>query len=308
MKYKYLFIIPALITALAVFIVFSKQPSPTPSSTNKISIVASFYPLADFAQNIGGEYVNVINITPPGAEPHEFEPTPKDLAKIYDANLFILNGRGVDAWAEKITPELETKNVNVIKVSDYLESLKSADTNSENEQYDPHFWLDPKNAAAQADIIADALIKIDSAHATEYNKNRDTFKQQLLQLDQDFNLGLANCKSREIITTHNAFTYLANRYNLTTFHILGLSPEEEPAPKQMADISNLAKQKNIKYIFFETTVDQKLSRTIANEIGAQTLVLSPIESLSKEEISAGQNYISVMRRNLQNLKTALVCP
>ena len=187
MKYRYLLAIPVTVAAIAVFIATTKQPSPAQNnSTDKISIVASFYPLADFAQNIGGTYVNVTNITPPGAEPHEFEPTPKDLAKIYDTDLFVLNGRGVDAWSEKITPELETKNITVIKVSDYLENLKSIDHDSENEQYDPHFWLDPINAATQADIIANALIKIDSAHTTEYNKNRDTFKQQLLQLCESF--------------------------------------------------------------------------------------------------------------------------
>src|SRR3989339_101103 len=306
MKNKYLLAIPALIVTIAVFVAISRQPSPTANNTtNKINIVASFYPLADFAQNIGGEHVNVINITPPGAEPHEFEPTPRDMAQIYTADLFILNGQGVDAWAEKIIPELTANNVATIKMSDHLGNLKINNPSSPDEQYDPHFWLDPTNAAKEADIVADALIKIDSAHTKEYNQNRDTFKIKLLQLDQEIKLGLTNCKSREIITTHDAFAYLANHYGLTTFHILGLSPEEEPSPKQIAAISNLAREKNIKYIFFETVVDQKLSQTIANEIGAQTLVLNPIEGLTKEEIQNGQNYISVMRNNLQNLKTAL---
>ncbi len=308
-KYKYLFAIPATITALAVIVVLYKQPSPTKNSpSDKVNIVASFYPLAYFAQNIGGEYVNVVNITPPGAEPHEFEPTPRDIAKIYEARLFLLNGHGVDVWGEKITPELQTKNVTVVKMSDYLEELKNTDPDSEDLQYDPHFWLDPTNAAKEADIIADALIKIDSTHAKEYNQNRDAFKKQLLQLDQEIQSGLASCKSREIITTHDAFGYLANRYNLTTFHILGLSPEEESSPKQIAAVANLAREKNIKYIFFETAVDYKLSQTIANEIGAQTLVLNPIESLPKEDIQNGQDYISIMRNNLQNLKNALLCP
>lgn len=310
MRPRYLLAIPAIIAAAAVFVTIAKQLSSPPKTnpTDKINIVASFYPLADFAQNIAGDYAEVINITPPGAEPHEFEPTPKDLAKIYDADLFILNGRGLDAWAEKILPELQAKNITIIKISDYLEVIQNDDADSSEHQYDPHFWLDPINVIKQTDIIANALVKIDSARTKEYNQNRDSFKKQLLQLDQDFASGLTNCKSREIITTHDAFGYLAKRYNLTTFHVLGLSSEEEPSPKQIAGIANLAKQKNIKYIFFETTVDQKLSQTIANEIGAQTLVLHPLESLGEEDIKAGKNYISVMKNNLDNLKTALLCP
>lgn len=274
---------------------------------NKIQVVASFYPLADFAKNVGGDYVTVTNITPAGAEPHDYEPTPQDIAKAYNSKVFIFNGNGVDGWADKIQSDLEGKGVKVVKISDHLDSLKKNAQDEEGGQYDPHFWLDPVNVEKEADFIADALAQIDPAHKDAYNQNRDNFKKKLSDLDQEYKTGLTSCQLRTIVTSHNAFNYLANRYNLTTLYILGLSPDEEPSPKAIADVANTAKQKGIKYIFFETLVSPKLSETIANEIGAKTLVLNPIEGLTDEEIAQGKNYISVMKDNLANLRTALQC-
>ena len=287
-----------------------KKPGPdgNPLQTEgqKIKIMASFYPLAHFAENIGGSFVEVSNITPSGAEPHEYEPTARQIAEVYNAKMLIINGNGVDAWAEKIQSDLESRAVAVVKMSDRLDSLKNNGGDEEG-QYDPHFWLDPILAQKEVDIIAEALIKIDPARAKEYNQNRDNFKKQLADLDGEYKTGLAACKQNTIVTSHNAFNYLASRYNLHTLYILGLSTEEEPSPKTIAEVADAAKSKGIKYIFFETLVDPKLSETIAKEIGAQTLVLNPIEGLNNEEIEAGKNYISVMKDNLANLKLALAC-
>ncbi len=307
MKSKHILLTLVLIGAIAALVIVSlRQPKTAPSE--KPVIVTTLYPLADFAARVGSQHMEVINITPPGAEPHDYEPTPQDLAKIYAAKLFIINGAGVDLWAEKIIPELRAKNISVINMSEHVEKIVTANPDSPDEQFDPHFWLDPINAAKEADVIADTLVQIDNTHAADYNRNRTVFKQQLAELHNDYESGLAACKSKEIITAHNAFGYLTKRYNLTNFYILGLSPDEEPSPQKIAEIAGMAKQKNIKYIFFETIIDQKLSRTIADEIGAQTLVLNPIEGLTDEELRAGKNYIHVMKNNLQNLKTALVCP
>lgn len=279
------------------------------TSAGKIQVVASFYPLADFAKNIGGDLARVTNITPAGAEPHDYEPTPRDIIKVNSAQLLIYNGNGIDPWVEKIESDLKTKGITVINMSNTLDLIKKITENNDGEggAYDPHFWLDPVNVQKEADIIADTLIKIDKAREKEYNQNRDNFKKQLADLDTEYRNGLANCELRTIVTSHNAFEYLARRYNLETLYVLGLSTEEEPSAKTIADVSNLAKEKNIKYIFFETLVNPKLSETIANEIGAKTLVLNPIEGLTDEEIAAGKNYLSVMRENLTNLRTALRC-
>jgi len=273
---------------------------------DKIKITASFYPHADFAKNIGGDLVDVTNVTPAGAEPHDYEPTPRDIARVYDSRLFIINGNGVDGWGEKIAGELKNRGVTVVNMSDILLPIKNNDP-QENRPYDPHYWLDPLNAQKEADVIADALIKIDSAHEKEYNKNRDAFKFRLSELDKQYSSGLAVCERKEIVTAHNAFNYLANRYNLSTLYILGFSPDAEPSSQVIAEISTQAKQRGVKYIFFETLVDPGLAQTIAGEIGAQTLVLNPIEGLTNEDISQGKDYISIMKENLSNLRIALQC-
>lgn len=289
---------------------FFKNNSTSTTQENqikKINVVASFFPLADFAKNVGGNYVNVSNITPAGAEPHDYEPTPQDIAKVYNAQLFIMNGNGVDVWGEKLQSDLEAKGVTVIKISDNLNSLKNNTPDEPGLQFDPHFWLNPVNAEKEVGLIADALIKIDPAHQIEYTKNKDAYEKQLADLDQSYKTGLATCQQHEIVTSHNAFNYMAGHYGLTTLYILGLSADEEPSPKAIADIAAEAKQKNIKYIFFESLVSPKLSQTVAGEIGAQTLELSPIEGFTDAEIAAGKNYLTQMKANLANLKIALQC-
>lgn len=300
--------IACVLIGVLVYMFIKRSASPANDApTDKIQVVASFYPLADFAKNVGGGLMNVTNITPAGAEPHEYEPTPRDIVKVNSARLLIYNGNGVDPWAEKIESDLKAKGVQVIKMSSTLDSLKKDANDDKSGESDPHFWLDPVHAQKEVDSIADALIQIDKTREKEYNQNRDTFKKQLADLDTEYRNDLANCELRTIVTSHNAFKYLAQRYNLETFYILGLSPEEEPSAKTIAEVSNLAKEKDIKYIFFETLVNPKLSETIANEIGAKTLVLNPIEGLTDEELAAGKNYLSVMRENLNNLRTALQC-
>lgn len=195
----------------------------------------------------------------------------------------------------------------VVKISDHLDSLKNNSPDEPNLAFDPHFWLNPINAEKEVDLIADALVKIDPAHETAYNQNRDAYKQQLAELDQEYKTGLVQCQQHLIVTSHNAFNYMANQYGLTTLYILGLSPDEEPSPKTIADVATVARQKNIKYIFFESLVSPKLSQTVASEIGAKTLELNPIEGFTDQEIAQGKNYISQMQANLANLRIALQC-
>lgn len=277
------------------------------TSPQKVAVAASFFPLADFAKNIGGDYVDVTNITPAGAEPHDYEPTARDIATVYNSKLFIMNGNGVDAWGEKIQSDLESKGVTVVKMSDHLDSLKNNTPDEPDLQYDPHFWLNPINAQKEVDFIADALIKVDPGHQTEYNQNRDAYKAQLSELDQEYKTGLAQCQQHEIVTSHNAFNYMASQYDLTTLYIQGMSPDQEPSPQTIAQVATIAKQKGIKYIFFESLISPKLSQTVASEIGAKTLELNPIEGFTDQEIASGKNYISQMKANLGNLRIALEC-
>ncbi|MDP3997334.1 MAG: zinc ABC transporter substrate-binding protein [Candidatus Andersenbacteria bacterium] len=274
-----------------------------------VAVAASFYPWAEFARQVGGDLVRVTTVVPAGSEPHDYEPMPQEMAAVYDADIFIYNGSGIDPWAERVAPDLRQKGVRVINMSDTV-SLLSAPTvtgQPSEGQYDPHFWLDPVLVAKQIGVIRDALAAVDPAQAAVYGAQTDAYAAQLAALDREYRSGLQSCALREIVTSHAAFGYLARRYNLSVINIAGLSPEEEPSARTLSDIAQLARQKNIKYIFFETLVSPKLAQTVAAEIGAQTLVFNPLEGLTDAERQAGDSYISIMRDNLQNLRMALEC-
>ena len=270
--------------------------SPGPSADGKISVVASFYPLAEFARRVGGDNIIITTIISAGTEPHDFEPTPQDIAKITTAGLFIYNGAALDPWAEKIASGLPDGNRSL----NMSRALGIAGP-------DPHFWLDPGIAKKEGEIIRDRLIEIDPAHAQDYRQNSENYSAALDALDGRFSQGLSECETREIFTSHAAFAYMAEKYGLTQSSIAGLSPEAEPTARQLADLVTEVKSKNIKYIFFETLASPKLAETLAQETGARTLVLNPLEGLDVNDIKSGRDYISIMEDNLANLKTALNC-
>lgn len=287
----------------------------TPLSNNrKIPIVATFYPLAEFARQIGGDKVEVINITPPGIEPHDFEPTPQDIVRIRNSQLFIYNGIGFEAWVERILPDLEglqtitidsSRGVDIQTTSDTVQN--NSDINDRTVIYDPHIWLNPALAGQQVQNIVTGLIQADPDNTAYYEQNAQSYMRNLTLLDEAFKEGLMDCQNRNVVTSHNVLGYLSQRYNLNIISIAGLSPEEEPSPKRLAEIADFARIHNVKYIFFETLVRPLLSQTIASEVGAQTLVFNPLEGLTEEEIMHGENYISIQQQNLENLKTALNC-
>lgn len=268
-----------------------------------INVAVSFYPLAEFASRVGGKYVKVINITPAGSEPHDYEPTPIDIKKIYTAKLFIFNGAGVDPWADKIKQDLVKKGSIVVNMMDIIRSYNPHTSTN----FNPHIWLDPVIAQEIVLKISNAIQKADPKHTYYYQQRTNLFIDALKTLDKDYAHGLDSCKLHDIITSHAAFNYLAKRYGFNTYSIAGLSPEEEPSPKTMAQLITLVREKHIRYIFFERLVGPRLSDTIAHETGAKTLVLDPIEGLTEKEIRAGKDYLSIMRENLVNLKQAMEC-
>lgn len=278
-------------------------------ASEKLKVIATFYPLAELARQVGGELVDVTNITPTGAEPHDYEPSPRDIIKIRSAKVFLLNGGNIDVWAEKIQNDLKKRGIEVINMSESLRKstqlLRSQGKNGE--RFDPHFWLDPILRQEQVAIVRDTFIKVDPENAEYYRKAGEDYINRLVTLDQEYKDGLRHCAIREVVVSHAAFGYLAKRYQLEMIYISGISPDQEPSPRRLAEISLLAREKNIKYIFFETLLSPKLAETVAREIGAKTLVFNPIEGLTDEEIRAGKNYISLMEDNLKNLRIALQC-
>jgi zinc transport system substrate-binding protein len=284
-----------------------------------ISVVASYYPLYDFAKNIGGDKIEVINITPNGSEPHDYEPTPQQLVDIQKSKVFIYNGATFESWTDNIIPEIKGTVVNAsLGIELANGSYEHGDDEDEHEinerdnetsinTKDPHFWLDPILAKQMIINIRDGLIKASPEHTEYFTGQAESYIDKLSQLDQDFKSGLSNCKINSAITSHAAFGYLAKRYNLDIISIAGINPEEEPSAAKLAEITELVSIKGINYIFFENLVSPKLAETIASETGAKTAVLDPIEGVSTQDQNNGKDYISIQKQNLQNLRTALYC-
>jgi len=299
-----IFILLGFIFAGLLFFILNKEQKPTVQSS-KLQVTASFYPLWFFSQQIGGEKATVINITPAGAEPHDYEPTAKDIAQIENSKLLIVNGAGLEAWGKNMQQNLHAKNTVILTVGEGLANQQV--TEGGEHITDPHVWLSPPLALKIVDKIAQGFAQIDPMNTNYYQSNADTLKTELTNLDKEYRQGLSNCIEKTIITSHAAFGYLAAAYGLKQVSIAGLSPDAEPSAQQLAGIVKFAKAKKVKYIFFESLVSPKLSDTIADEVGAKTLVLNPLEGLSSEEISRGKNYFTEMRKNLTNLRMALQC-
>ena len=249
--------------------------------------MASFYPLAFAAEQVGGPGLNVENLTPPGAEPHDLELSPIDAAALRDARLVLLLGHGFQ-------PQLEDAaggGDNVLRLLDTpgLDVLPNGD---------PHVWLDPLRYAKIVMRIGEALGREQAAAQ---------LVGRLRELDAEYRSGLADCARHEIVTSHEAFAYLAQRYGLEQIPITGLSPEAEPQPADLAHVVQLVEERGVTTIYYETLVSPRIAETVARETGATTAVLDPIEGLTKDEIAAGDDYFTRMRANLRALEEGLGC-
>lgn len=268
----------------------------------KILVVASFYPLYDFGRKVGGDRVEVVNMIPAGVEPHEWEPRPRDLEVLESADIFVYNGAGLDSWATKAVKSIKNKKLIAVNSSEGLMLEYGREGFP-----DPHVWLDPLMAKTQTKNILNALVKKDPDNELYYTKNYDDFSRQLDDLDLEIAKNLKSCRHREIIVSHAAFNYFAERYNITQIPLRGVDPGAEPNVGEISAIVEMAKAENVKYVFYEELLSPKPSEVIAAEIGGGVLALNPLHGLTEEETSNGKDYLSVMRENLNNLKTAMEC-
>lgn len=282
-----------------------------PKSQSGLRVTTSFYPLYELAKQVGGDKVQVTNITPAGSEPHDFEPSAKTIAEASRSNVFVYNGGMFEPWTEKFADRYSGV---VVKGSEGMNLLQADDAGHDTDHQhehaevnDPHYWLDPVLAQQAITNIRDGLIKADGANAAYYTENARRYTEQLAQLHQDFTRGLAQCEQRTVIISHQSMSYLGKRYGLDVEAISGVSPQSDPPAARLAELTRIVREKGVRYIFFESLVSTRLADTIAKETGAQTLVLDPIEGLSDESQKAGKNYLSIQRENLGNLRRALAC-
>lgn len=273
-------------------------------SSSDINLVASFYPLEYFASQIGGSTVKVHSLVPSGVEPHDYELTPTDLQTLSSANILLVNGNGFEPWGERVIKDFPSMGKELLIAS----KIASDSGTTSQLAIDPHFWLDPLLATKISAAITSVYQKLDPAHAQEYQSRNLQLITKLNKLDSDYRSGLAHCTQRTIVTSHKAFGHLAARYALTQVPISGLSPEEEPSPAQMAQIVTTIRSLGIKSVYTESLVSPKLAQTIAKETGAEVLVLDPIESMSSDAQTKGEDYFSRMYENLMMLRKGLNCP
>lgn len=297
-------IIGAVLIVGAIYLITINLPTEN-SADAKLKVAASFYPMYFFAEEIGGNHAEVSNITPPGGEPHDYELTAQDIAKITGSDLLVLNGGMLEPWAENMLQNIDTNKTKVVIAGEGLTTAKMEEDGEEIT--DPHVWLSPQLAKQMAAKIAEAFEQIDPENAAFYKENATRLNDKLTVLDGEFRAGLANCANDDIVTAHAAFGYLAATYGINQIPITGVSPDAEPSPQQLANITKLAREQNVTVIFFESLVSPALAETIAHEIGAKTMILDPLEGLTEADIARGEDYFSVMRQNLANIEEALQC-
>jgi zinc transport system substrate-binding protein len=278
----------------------------------KMAVVASFYPLQFATQQIGGDHVTVTNLTKPGAEPHDIELTPRDVATVSKARLVVYERGLQGAVDQAVASEAGDRALNVAPAANLdLLFQPGIDTPTRTSggnapgATDPHFWLDPQRYSDVATVIAQRLSSIDPANRADYVNNAKAFQDKLAALNGDFAAGLANCWRKEIVTSHSAFGYLAQRFGMVQIAINGLAPEQEPQASQLAAVSTYAKAHGVTTIYAETLASPAIAQAVAREAGARMATLDPIEGLTTA--SHGKDYFEIMRSNLKSLQTGQGC-
>ena len=311
-------------------------------SNGKLYVYASVYPIYDFTKKIGGDKINLSMLTKPGEEPHHYEPSSDDIKNLSKADLFIYNGAGLESFTDKIiesNPDLKTcqasEGVDLIKAThdhdhdhDFCQNSDDANHNHNHENennhnheakenhssheeehhhgmYDPHTWLSIKNAKIEMENIKNKLSEIDPDNASYYQKNFDKYAKMCDDLDKEYSQKISVLPNRVMVVSHQAFGYLCGDYGLSQVPIKNISNEDEPDAQTMAQIIDYIKKNNIKYICVEEMTSTKIADTIKAETGAQIKVLSPVETLTQEQMDKGEDYFSIMENNLKILEEVL---
>ncbi|MFC0622735.1 metal ABC transporter substrate-binding protein [Kribbella deserti] len=286
----------------------------------KLNVVASFYPLQFVAQQVGGDSVQVETLTAPGVEPHDLELTPKQVGTLADAKVVLFEKGLQPAVDEAVEQNAKDAGFDVSAAAKLEATGAEFEHEEEGEAHegeeadgeeahadelDPHFWLDPTKLADVADAVAGKLGEADAANADAYKQRAATLRAELVKLDGEFSTGLKNCERKAFVTSHEAFAYLAKRYGLEMVGIAGFTPDAEPTPARIKEVQDIVRKEKVTTIFYEELVSPKVAQSIASDLKVKTAVLSPIEGLS--DANSNEDYFSLMRENLQELRKANGC-
>ncbi|WP_050183907.1 metal ABC transporter substrate-binding protein [Domibacillus robiginosus] len=311
---------------------------------DQLTIYTTIFPLKDFAEKIGGEYAQVESVYPPNIDAHTFEPSQKTMINIAKSDGFIYTGAGLEGFVDNAVEALKNEEVKLIEAADGVTFIQGSDEheghedehageNSEEQaeeethedsqdseavheheadeeeqdhgDLDPHIWLDPIRAITIAENIKQALVELKPEQKEAFEENFKELKSELEQLDKEFSETIQNGKTKEIVVSHAAYGYWEERYGLKQISIAGFAPSDEPSQKELQAIIKDAREKKVKYIIFEQNVESKITDVVQNEIGAEPLTLHNLESITEQEVENQEDYISLMKQNIETLKKAL---
>jgi zinc transport system substrate-binding protein len=312
---------------LAVMVVTFALAGCSSENSSSSTIVTTLYPVEFVTKQIVGDEFEVVNITPVGAEPHDAELTPSSTQQVLDAELVVVMGEGFQPAIEKTaesrdgaTVELLHEeneqsvgemNARTIEMTSGKDDHNEGDTHAGEEAHshdnDPHIWLDPVEFAEAVEKILNAVIEIKPESQAAFEQRTQKLLADLSSLDEEFASALSNCEKDTFVTSHDAFPRLAVRYGLTQESIAGVSPENEPTPQRLTELAEIVREEDIEVIFTEELVSPRVAETLSSEVGVTTKVLSPIESLTQEQLDNGDDYFTLMRENLSQLSQALKC-
>ena len=328
-----------------LFLIPAAACSPGDGDESAVKVVASIYPLGYFAERIGDDLVEVEVLIGPGVEAHGFEPATSHLRSIEAADVIVMNGLELEPWLERALEALGDDAAGiVVEAADATQAIEGfghghdhgnedehegeehegeehedehegeeheheGDEEDEHhgEELDPHMWLDPKLAVVQVERIRDALVAVDADNAEDYRERADALIAELNELHADFEAGLAACKHDHFVTSHAAYGYLAARYSIEQIPVAGLSPEAEPSPQQLAEITDEVTELGLSYVLVEPVLAESLVETVARETGAELLPIHVLESVTEGELESHGDYFGLMRDNLASLRLALEC-
>lgn len=303
-----------------IFILSCQQGKEADKENNKLNVIATIFPVYDFARNIGGDKINVKMLLPPGIDAHHYELRPEDIVKVTKADIFLFTNFELEQWAYKIIKAAD-KNTNMLAIETgsgtvlmplNKETAEKDDHENHKEsisKFDPHIWLDMDNAQKMVDNITDAFIKKDSRNSDYYKKAAHDYKLKLMALDQQYRTELSGCKTKTILHAgHSAFAYLAKRYNLQYIAVYNVFADAEPSPQKVFTLIEQIKNENAPYVYYEDMINPRLAQTIARESGAGLLKLNNGHDIRKKDLDKGVSFISIMENNLTNLKKGMKCP
>ena len=289
----------------------NSNTSSTQTKQGKLKISTTFYPIYDFTKNIVGDEADVSLVIGAGVEPHDYEPSAKEIAKMSEADALVYDSEYMETWIptvlktlsdSKVKPISATKDMVLLPGGEEEEHDHDHSEEGHSHEYDPHVWLSPERAIKMVQNITKQLVEAFPDRKEVFEKNANAYIEKLTALHNDYTNAFKDAKQKNFVTQHTAFRYLALDYNLNQVGITGISPEAEPSASRLAELTKYVKENDIKVIYFEENASEKIAKTLADETGVELAVLNPIESLTKEQMDKGEDYISVMRENLTALK------